>query len=227
MDDARRQVRLFAGVKLSMAAVGDLATAAESLRRRASDMELPVRWIAPASYHITLKLLGWTRPEALAAIRDVLASSLDGMPGFEVSGRGLGASPDPEQATVLWAEIEDPGGGLARLATLLDQELGELGFARDKGPFHAHVTLGRLQQPSDVSALVHEQSGQMFRQSRVDAVVLGESNMKTPGSEYVMRARFPLGSPPQRAKRHTGPLKPAPDASPDQEEHENGAKRCE
>lgn len=209
------QARLFVGVDVSLATVGALAATAELLRARAADLGLGVRWVAPTRYHITLTYLGWTRASAIEAIRDVLTRGLTGFPELEIACRGLGAFPDPTAARVLWAGVEDASGELARLAALVSELLGELGFGPDEQrTFQPHVTLGRVEPPSDVSELLHAQSGQMFRQSRVDAVVLYDSIMKTRGPEYVARARFPLGNAPQRTKRHTGPLQPQPDASP-------------
>lgn len=213
MAEAGRQVRLFVGIKISLAAVGTLASTAETLRRRAVDMGLRIRWVAPASYHITLKFLGWTRPEAMVAIRDVLARSLTG-PTFDVSIRGLGAFPRVDDARVLWAGVDDPGGGIARLAETVEHELGELGFAREVRPFHPHITLGRMHEPADLTGLLASESAQTFRQTVVDAVVLYESIMKTLGSEYMTRARFPLGAPVPQAKRQTGTIEPmGPEAS--------------
>ena len=207
MAEAGRQVRLFVGIKISMAAVSALASTAETLRRRAEDMGVRIRWVAPASYHITLKFLGWTRPEAMVAIRDVLARDVTGMP-FEVTIRGLGASPQADDARVLWAGVEDSGGSLVRLAGIVEHQLVELGFARDDRPFHPHVTLGRMHEPGDLTELLASESAQMFRQTQVDAVVLYESNMHTQGSEYMTRAQFPLGTPLPRVKRQTGPVEP-------------------
>lgn len=215
LSDQAEQVRLFVGVDVSLATVSALAATAESLRARAADLGPGVRWVPPANYHITLKYLGWTRAGVIEAIGDVLTRGLAGYPQMEITCRGLGAFPDSGAARVLWAGVEEAGGELARLAALVGELLGELGFDREARPFHPHVTLARVEPPCDVSALLHAQSGQMFRQSRVDAVVLYESIMKTRGSEYLARARFPLESTPQRSKRHTGPLQPLPNASPD------------
>src|SRR5690606_23921764 len=144
------RIRLFLGVQISLAAVRELAAVAESLRRRARAAGALVRWVAPERYHVTLKFLGWTRPEAVDAISDVLAGPLAEVGGFTIAGGGLGACPHADRARVLWAGVDDPTGGLTRLVEIVETELEQVGFAREARDFNAHVTLGRIRQPADV-----------------------------------------------------------------------------
>ena len=72
-----RPVRLFVGVRVSLATVRALEDAVQELRRAAAAQGgMQLRWVAPAAYHVTLKFLGWTRPEAAFALRDRVAWEL-------------------------------------------------------------------------------------------------------------------------------------------------------
>lgn len=208
MSEPRDRVRLFLGVEISLQAVHDLTAVAEALRRRARAGGPRVRWVAPETYHVTLKFLGWTPPEAIAAIRDALAGPVAGQGSFDITGRGLGAFPRPDRARVLWAGVDDPSGGLPRLAGMVEDGLEHLGFAREQRPFHAHVTLGRVRDQEDVSELLETSSEQVFRKTSIAAVTLFESVLKSTGSEYRMRARFALGTAPRGLERQTDSLKP-------------------
>src|SRR4051812_35364870 len=66
----QRPQSLFVGVRVSGATANALAGAAETLARRGRDAGIEFRWVAPASYHITLKYLGWTRTDAIGAVVD-------------------------------------------------------------------------------------------------------------------------------------------------------------
>lgn len=208
MREPTDRIRLFLGVEISMAALRELTAAAEALRRKARAGGLRVRWVAPETYHVTLKFLGWSRPEAVAAISDVLAEPIAAVDGFTVTGRGLGAFPRTDRARVLWAGLDDPAGGLTRLAGIVEDALEPIGFAREKRPFHAHVTLGRIREPEDVQMLLQEGSERLFRESRISAVTLFESVLKSTGSEYHAQARFGLGAAFRGGKRHTEALQP-------------------
>lgn len=208
MSERRERIRLFLGVEISLQAVRDLTAVAESLRRQARAGGPRVRWVAPETYHITLKFLGWTAPETITAIRDVLAEPVAGQGGFHILGRGLGAFPEPDRARVLWAGVDDPAGGLPGLVELVEDRLEHLGFSRERRPFHAHVTLGRIRDPGDVRELLETPSEQVFRKTSIDAVTLFESVLKSNGSEYRTRARFALGTASRGLERQTDSLKP-------------------
>jgi 2'-5' RNA ligase len=175
--------------------------------RRASPDERRLRWVAPASYHVTLKFLGWTRPEVGFALRDAIGAALAGQRAFEMETRGLGAFPGPERARVLWAGV-DPGGAarLSALAERVERAAEALGFAREQRPYHPHVTLARLAGPTDIRGVVSRYTEQLFRSSWVDGVVLFETKTRSGGSEYHEKARWPLETDSKPSRRHTGPV---------------------
>lgn len=219
MSTRQRQIRLFLGVKVSMATIRALSETAEQLRRAAYEAGYQIRWVAPATYHITLAFLGWTQPEAVELIYDRLQPRLASMPSFEFTTIGLGAFPSAKHARVIWAGVDDPRGQLTALASAIADELEPAGFAREKRPFHAHVTLGRVKRVDDVSSLVEERGGrseraeQNFRTTRVNSVALFESTMKSSGSEYTVRAEIGLSGYREGEKRQTPPLQQSREAS--------------
>lgn len=200
--------RLFVGVPVAAAVSEQLAGACESLARRAHAQGVPLRWVAPASYHVTLKFLGWTRAEATPAIVQALERAAAGVEPFRWKAARLGAFPSTSKASVVWAGVEDPG-GLAALAAALERELGELGFPREPRRFHPHVTLARLREPREVSDVLLPFSEQAFSVTRVDSLHLVETITKSNGSEYVTIARRPLGGPEKALARQSDPVKPA------------------
>jgi 2'-5' RNA ligase len=211
-------LRLFVGARVSMTTVDELIATTEMLARRATQAGLRIRWIAPASYHVTLKFIGWARSEATAAIGDALTravASLDAGP-FAFRTARLGAFPSPQKASVVWAGIEDKSGGLARLAQAIDRELAEVGVPRDARAFHAHVTLGRLREPTDVSQVLLPFAEQVFSETRLTEAILFESRTKSSGSEYSQVLRAPLFRAENEPKRQSRDVEPTPfDASDD------------
>jgi len=200
--------RLFVGVPIATALAEQLAGACESLARRASAQGVALRWVAPASYHLTLKFLGWTRSETIPAITEAIERAVVGVEPFRCKAARLGAFPSTGKATVVWAGIDDPA-GLDRLAAAVERELVEVGFAREPRRFHAHVTLARLRAPHDVRDVLLPLSEQVFSATRVDSVHLFESVTKPSGSEYVSIARRPLLGAEKPPLRQSEPVKPA------------------
>jgi RNA 2',3'-cyclic 3'-phosphodiesterase len=196
--------RLFFGVRVSVATANALAQCAEQLARRANDAKLDIRWAVPTSYHVTLKFLGWTRGDAIAAVRDTAEQALAGTPSFRFRTARLGAFPSLEKASVVWAGIEPSP--LGELADKLDRAIAGIGFAAEKRPFAAHVTLGRLRESRPVRDVVLPMSEQMFSESRVDHVTLYESETKPTGSVHKEVCRIPFKTPVSTENRQTGAL---------------------
>src|SRR4051794_23080613 len=106
-NDKRDQIpagkRLFIGARVSVQTSNALASAAETLQRRFKDARLDLKWVAPANYHVTLKFLGFTREDAIAAVVDALDNALRGAQPVKFRTARLGAFPSLEKASVLWA----------------------------------------------------------------------------------------------------------------------------
>ncbi len=211
-------MRLFVGARVSMATIGELSGTAEMLARRAQQAGVRVKWVEPATYHVTLKFIGWARREAAAAIGDALARAVpeSGVAPFSFRTARLGAFPTPEKASVVWAGVDDRSGGLGRLAAAIDRELEAVGVGRDKRAFHAHVTLGRLRDPASVAQVILPFSEQVFSETSLTEVVLFESRTKSTGSEYSPIAKIALFRPENAEKRQSRDVEPSPlDASDD------------
>ncbi|HEY1555686.1 MAG TPA: RNA 2',3'-cyclic phosphodiesterase [Kofleriaceae bacterium] len=193
-------MRLFVGVRVSVATANALAACAELLARRARDAfpessvpGVAPKWVAPASYHVTLKFLGATRDDAVGAVRDALAAACAGVAPFRFRTARLGAFASLERATVVWAGVED-GTALGELAKRLDTRLAVLGFAPETRAYHAHVTLARLREPKPVRELVLPVAEQSFAETRVDGVTLFDST----GKDYRELARIAFRAPESR-----------------------------
>jgi len=208
MSEGARAVRLFIGARVSLATVRALDEAVQAVRRGAADVK--PRWVAPSTYHVTLKFLGWSRPEVVEALRDRVGAALGGARAVEVECRGLGAFPSVEKARVVWAGLDASGGArLAEMVEKIERATAELGFPREKRAWHAHVTLARLKAPADVRGLLSAVSEQTYRHSWVDRVVLFESQMKKDGSEYTEIASWSLESDSKTSRRHTAAVEHA------------------
>ena len=212
--------RLFIGARISVATANALGGAAETLARRARDAGVDLRWIPPMSYHVTLRFLGWTRAEAIGAVRDALDAAAAGIAPLSFRTARLGAFASLERATVLWAGVEAPG-SLADLARRVEAACVHLGYPGERRPFHPHVTLGRLREPRAVREVVLPLAEQMFGDTALDAITLFESETKSSGSVYrelhKIRLESRSNSPISGPERQTPPVQLAskPPVEPD------------
>ena len=180
-DEKPRGKRLFVGVRVSVQTANALAQTAETLQRRAKDAKLDLKWVAPANYHVTLKFLGFTREDAIGAVRDALEKHLAGAEPVKFRTARLGGFPSLEKASVLRAAVE---GDLSDVFKRVEAAMTGIGYRPETRAFHAHVTLARLRETRPVKEVVLPLSEQMFSDTRIDGVTLFESETKSSGSVY-------------------------------------------
>ncbi len=176
--------RLFVGFRVAVPAANSLASAVETLSRRTREAGLAAKWVPTANYHVTLKFLGFTRPEAVIAVRDAVETAVVGTPPMKVKIARIGGFASLEKATVIWAGVEDLTGGLADLAARIDRGAVALGYPAEPRSFHPHVTLARLRESRPVKEAVLPLAEQMFGDTRVEGVAIFESETKSAGSAY-------------------------------------------
>jgi 2'-5' RNA ligase len=212
--------RLFVGARISVATANALAGAAETLARRARDAGVDIRWVPPVNYHVTIRFLGWTRAEAIGAVRDALEVAAAGISPLSFRTARLGAFASLDRASALWAGVEAPG-ALGELAQRVEAACTGLGYAAERRPFHPHVTLGRLRETRAVREVVLPLSEQMFGDSAIDSIMLFESETKSSGSVYrelhKIRLESRSNTPISVPERQTPPVQLAsnPPVEPD------------
>jgi len=110
-----------------------------------------VRWVRPEGIHLTLKFLGDTPDEKVAAIQAALAQAAASIAPFRFTVGGLGCFPSSRRPRVVWVGLEEPTGALAALRNAVEAHVAPLGFPTEKRPFHPHLTLGRVQRSATKS----------------------------------------------------------------------------
>lgn len=132
-------MRLFIGLNMPKKQRARIHSAARALR----DEDLPVRWIDPDHFHVTLKFLGEVRREKVEAVTEALERVASSTKAFSTEVAGFGAFPTIRRPRVIWLGV----GATPELRCLkqdLEWALGEVGFDAETRAFHPHVTLGRV-----------------------------------------------------------------------------------
>lgn len=106
---------------------------------------LPVRWVDPENFHVTLKFLGdvqeQTGKEITAALNEIAAKT----DPFSVDVGGFGAFPTIRRPRVIWLGVQATP-ALRCLKQDVEWALTDIGFDRETRAFHPHLTLGRAQE---------------------------------------------------------------------------------
>jgi 2'-5' RNA ligase len=176
-------LRSFIAVKLPPEALARLAEA----QARLCKAEPGWKWVDPKSFHVTLKFLGAVPRADLEALWRSVTEALAGAPAFAVTLRGLGAFPNLRAPRVAWAGIERGAAELTALAEKVEHACAALGFAGEKRPFAAHLTLGRAREPKpnlDLARAIEELAEVELGEAAVDRVLLMKSTLTPKGAIY-------------------------------------------
>lgn len=131
-------MRLFVGINIPKKQRTRVHRAVRSLR----EDSLPVRWIEPDNYHVTLKFLGEVRREGVEAVQGVLDRVAESTHSFTTALGGFGAFPTVRRPRVIWLGV----GATPEFRCMkqdLEWAMGEIGYEAETRAFHPHLTLGR------------------------------------------------------------------------------------
>ena len=160
-------------------------------------LDLDARLAPVSSIHLTLRFLGNVEESRVPGIGDAIRRCAQRVPPFPLAIRNLGAFPSRKRPRVVWAGVAGDG-GLERLHQLLDLELRELGFDREKKKFRPHLTLLRLKSSRNRKRLSGFLDQEVDRTNPVSFCVrqihLYESRLHSRGARHFKLVTAELGS---------------------------------
>ncbi len=188
-------MRLFFGVAPAAPLRALLQSGSDELRRLPAGAGL--RWLDPASYHMTLAFLGQVADARLEALLAAARGGLREAPASQAALGELVWLPQSSRPRVLAVMVRGDERLLATHAALC-QALVRAGFALERRPLLPHITLARCQRrppvhrPPDLRELAGawRSGGAAWP---VAAVTLFESRLLPGGARYRRLATLPLG----------------------------------
>jgi len=189
------RIRSFIAIELP----NPLQQALDQLESRLkTDRQPDVKWVSPASIHLTLKFLGSISADLVAEITRAIGAAAPGTVPFRLRTGALGVFPNPKRVQVVWVGLEGELDKLNHLQQKLETSLAPLGFPPEGRRFTPHLTLARLRDRA--SAAEREEMGKLVAETRlddateitVDAVSLMKSELTRAGPVYTRISRVEL-----------------------------------
>lgn len=155
----------------------------------------PLAFEKEENFHLTLKFLGWCQEKKIAEIEETIKKATIGVKPFWFKPSKIGYF--LKESLILWVGAEAQE-GLNKLVSQLEDELAKIGFAKEKRPFSAHITLGRKRRaaPFKKWQRIAEEAKNKFHPKfsgfQVKQIVLMESTLTPDGSIYSILSTFPL-----------------------------------
>ncbi len=158
-----------------------------------------VRWVAPASIHLTLAFLGELNDKELGRAFEAAGAAARQAQPFSYSLSAPGTFGSPRAPRVIWMGIEEPSGALQTLHRALNRELKRRGFEVEKRPFSPHLTLARIKgplSPEELETLQHFLADARVHASlpahAVESLRVMKSELARTGAIYTCLRVYPL-----------------------------------
>jgi RNA 2',3'-cyclic 3'-phosphodiesterase len=183
-------MRLFTALDLPCDVIDKLDELLARLRPTA-----PIHWSTASNLHITTKFIGeW--PEARLEELKTSLAGLGARDPIPVHIKDLGVFVNPRKPRIFWCGVDAPA--LAALAADTEAATATLGIAREERPYSPHLTLARIKDGFDITALrtaVVGGSTLDFGRFEARSFFLYLSQPNPGGSVYTKLAEFPICRP--------------------------------
>lgn len=133
-------MRCFVAVKVGEP-VRDLLIRVQDELKKA---DAQIRWVERENLHLTLKFLGDVDEDQVARLRELLAGEAPQWKPLHLQYGGIGTFPDRGVPRVVWAGATGDIERLAGLAAAVERHAESVGVPRERHPFIAHLTIGRV-----------------------------------------------------------------------------------
>ena len=145
-----------------------------------------VKWVPAKNIHLTVKFLGDTEEKLVDKIKAAIDDVVAGYQPFESSLDRVGGFPNLNRPRVIWIGGSQPIDEAALMAKDVDRRMHELRFEKEKRPFKAHLTLGRVREGRSVAALAAYLESFKLEPIplKLDRLVLFKSTLTPKGSIY-------------------------------------------
>ena len=188
----QQSIRTFIALELPATVISLLRAVQQDLKQ----LNIRARWVRPENIHLTLKFLGDVSPGAVEAISAAMTDAANGFAPVKLVVRGIGVFPSVKRPRVIWVGLGGSIRPLLDLQSRLEEKLAEVGIAKGKRSFKAHLTLGRIKQPPGadlIRQMITEYATLSSDDFTCDQVTLFKSDLKPSGAVYTKLKQTNLG----------------------------------
>lgn len=148
--DAQKNIRAF----LAIEPPEDVLQAVDLLQEKLKkEIKGKISWTRSQGNHITLKFFGNIDKDDIKSICAVVGKQVALVPPLSLTIEKLGVFPDARRPRVLWLGTTGDVEKLAALQIRLESDFEGIGFERENRPFRAHLTLGRIKIPQEITGI--------------------------------------------------------------------------
>lgn len=185
------KIRTFIAIEIPPDLEAALRELLAEMRRAGGD----VKWVDPASVHITLKFLGEITRKDVDQVSRAVESATAGKDSFIMRTGEKGAFPNLKRPRVFWVGLQAlQQAQLLALQQEIESELEPYGFPREARAFKPHLTIGRVRSPRDIDRVTAAFTRNEFPtiDLPVREVLIMKSELTRQGAVYSVQRAFQL-----------------------------------
>ncbi len=176
--DAASGRRLFVAIPIPPSVRESIASVVDAVRAAGDPAVRDVRWVRLDGLHLTVRFIGPTDEERVAAVAAAVDRTARAIDPFDVVIANGGAFPSVGRPRALWLGISEGAAELGATAAQLGDALADVGWPRDDRPYRAHLTLARsdgVRAGPIVAKRLIEAAAAVREPFRAESLVLFES----------------------------------------------------
>jgi len=153
-----------------------------------------IKWVELENIHITLKFFGETAENRIGGIKELLLNIGHDHTSFSLSLKNVGIFGSAYNPRVLWFGIKKSEKLISLANDVLDQ-VGSIGFKRDRQNFVPHLTIARIKFIDDkkrFQEVISRFQTKDIQEQTVEQFYLIESILRPQGPEYKILESFSL-----------------------------------
>ena len=183
-------MRLFVAIELTEPVRAALAKLQSTLRPQCGG----VRWVPPGNLHVTVKFLGEVPDQKVMGVTQAVERAASRASRFSMSVAQAGCFPLRGPVRIVWAGVQETPESLTRCVEAIEEEMEVLGFARERRPFSAHITIGRVANDRSGGVIREAVESSTFPpvEQEATAITLMSSTLSARGAEYAAASRAAL-----------------------------------
>ena len=165
----------------------DIKAKIEKLVKKLKLRLTPIRWVEKKNLHVTLKFIGWVKDEKVPALIDHVKQCAKGFKSFDLAFSGMGVFPTPKSPRVVWVGTTTGADNVKQIADCIEDEVAKEGIREEEREFSPHLTVGRIKEKLDVTALnefIEMNKDVDLGSFRVDHVSMMKSTLRRSGPIY-------------------------------------------
>ena len=190
--DSEKNIRAFLAIDPPENILQAMSRLQEILKREISGR---ISWTKPQGQHLTLKFFGDISTEDVKNICSAVQNRATSEQSLNLKIEKLGVFPGARRPLVIWCGVTDDVEKLSGLQKQLDSDFAGIGFPRENRPFRAHLTIGRIKDPSGltgISEALTKYNAFAAGEFSCKELILFQSRLTPQGAIYTKLAEFAL-----------------------------------